>query len=229
LFLWTTVRETLLYLITPFLLLTGLFAEWVINLINSLFTSMGIDELPALTIPAPGLGDITPEATDEVLVLTTAPPDVKIITILLMIVGILLVALFLGKLFREATLIAREGSDSERSSAGEKLPRMSLGERILDRLGLLRNWKTAVSIRRLYQQMEKAAAQAGYPRAAAETPYEYQSTLAQAWPEQTAETSQLTTAYVNVRYGEFPETEAEIDALKAAWKRLKNNTPERRA
>lgn len=227
-FLWAIIRETMLYLITPFLLLTGLFAELVINLINGLFTSMGIDELPAITIPAPGINDVTPEATEEVLVLTTAPPDVKIITILLMVAGILLVALFLGKLFREATLIAREGSDSERPFANEKLPRMSLGERILDRLGLLKNWKTAVSIRRLYQQMEKTAAQAGYPRAATETPYEYQTTLAEAWPEQTAETSQLTIAYVNVRYGEFPETEAEIDALKAALKRLKSNTPEQR-
>lgn len=227
-FLWATIKGTILYLITPFLLLTGLFAEWVINLLNSLFTRMGINELPALTVPAPGITGVTPEATEEVLVLTTAPPNVKIITILLMVGGILLVALFLGKLFREATLIAREGSDSARGSDGEKLPRLSLGERILDRLGLLRNWKTAVSIRRLYQQMEKAAAQAGYPRAVAETPYEYQSTLAQAWPEQTAETTQLTTAYVNVRYGEFPETEAEIDALKAAWKRLKNNSPMQR-
>ena len=142
--------------------------------------------------------------------------------------GILLVALFLGKLFREATLIARESSEGERPFSGEKLPRMSLGERLLSRLGLLKNWKTAVSIRRLYQQMEKAAAQAGYPRAAAETPYEYQATLAQAWPEQTSETLKITTAYVNVRYGEFPETEAEIDALKEAWKRLKNNQPEQR-
>ena len=227
-FLWATMKETTLYLLTPFLLLTGYFVEWMVNLLNHLLTNVGIDELTLPVIPPADATEAAANATAEVLTLTTTSSNSKITTILLMAAGILFVALLLGKMFREATLIARENSEGERPSAGETLPHMSLTERLLSRLGLLKNWKTAVSIRRLYMQMEKAAAQAGYPRTAAETPYEYQTTLAQAWPEQTAETSQLTTAYVNVRYGEFPESDAEIDALKAAWKRLKNNQPEQR-
>ncbi len=223
--LWATVKETMLYLITPFLLLTGLFVELMVNLLNGLFTNMGMDDLQMPVIPPAEATEAAAEATAELLTVTTTSSNSKVTTILLMVAGILFVALLLGKMFREATLIARENSEGKRPLAGETLPHMSLTERLLSRLGLLKNWKTAVSIRRLYQQMEKAASQAGYPRAAAETPYEYQTTLAQAWPEQTAETSQITTAYVNVRYGEFPENNAEIDALKQAWKRLKNNTP----
>ena len=223
--LWAVVKETMLYLLTPFLLLTGLFVEWMVNLLSGLLAGMGIDELPMPVVPPTGVPGATADATEEVLKLTTSPSN-KIITILLFAAGILIVSLFLGRMFREATLIARENREGKRSFASEKLPHPTLVERILSRMGLLRNWKTAVSIRRLYQQMEKAAAQAGYPRAAAETPYEYQSTLAQAWPQQTAETAQITTAYVNVRYGEFPENEAELDALKQAWKRLKQSRPE---
>ena len=223
--LWATVKETMLYLLTPFLLLTGYFVELMVKLLSSLLLNVGIGDLTMPVMPPAEATEAAADATAEVLTLTTTSPNSKITTILLMVAGILFVALLLGRMFREATLIARENSEGKRPFAGEKLPHMSLTERLLNRLGLLKNWKTAVSIRRLYQQMEKTATQAGYPRAAAETPYEYQATLAQAWPEQTAETSQITTAYVNVRYGEFPESTAEIDELKQAWKRLKNSTP----
>ncbi len=224
-FLWETIKSTMLYLLTPLLLLTGYFVEWIVNLLNGILLKMGVDELPALAITSPEAAESTPSATEEVLTLTSTQSNEKIITLLLMAAGVLFVTLFLGRLFREATIVAGEGRDSERQIANQRLPRMNLAERMLNRLGLLKGWKTAVSIRRLYQQMEKTAAHAGYPRAAAETPYEYQATLAQAWPEHPDETAQLTAAYVNVRYGELPENEAELDALKQAWGRLKNSQP----
>ncbi|MBK7177431.1 MAG: DUF4129 domain-containing protein [Chloroflexi bacterium] len=63
------------------------------------------------------------------------------------------------------------------------------------------------------------------PRAAAETPYEYLATLAAAWPEHTTETSLITQAYVNIRYGELPETQEELSQIQAAWKRLEATRP----
>jgi hypothetical protein len=66
----------------------------------------------------------------------------------------------------------------------------------------------------------------GFPRLESETPYEYLTTLKDAWPENTAETHLITEAYNRVRYGEIPETEAELNQIKAAWKRLEQIRPD---
>jgi hypothetical protein len=96
----------------------------------------------------------------------------------------------------------------------------------LKRLGFLRRRLAAASIRRIYQDMCGLAGSSGYPRLETETPYEYLQTLRQAWPENTAETLLITEAYNRVRYGELPETQAELDEIEAAWKRLEGIRPE---
>jgi hypothetical protein len=106
----------------------------------------------------------------------------------------------------------------------EDLEPEGFGRRILRRLGLMRQFRAA-SVRRLYRQMCRAAATHGYPRTEAETPYEYLSTLAEAWPEGRPEARQITEAYVRVRYGEVPETRAEFNALRDAWHRLEKQKP----
>lgn len=84
-----------------------------------------------------------------------------------------------------------------------------------------RNWRTAVSIIKIYQQMIQISSEVGYPRDAAETPYEYLKTLIQLWPDHKKEVQLITRAYVKVRYGEFPETKEEFEAIKSAWEQVK--------
>ncbi len=84
-----------------------------------------------------------------------------------------------------------------------------------------RNWRTAVSIIKIYQQMIQIGSEVGYPRDAAETPYEYLTTLVKLWPDRKKEVQLITRAYVKVRYGEFPETKEEFEAIKSAWEQVK--------
>ena len=83
-----------------------------------------------------------------------------------------------------------------------------------------RNWRTAVSIIKIYQQMIRIGSEFGRPRDASETPYEYLKTLFELWLERQGEVQLITRAYVKVRYGEFPETREEFEAIKAAWERV---------
>lgn len=84
-----------------------------------------------------------------------------------------------------------------------------------------RNWHAAVSIIKIYQQMIQISSEVGYPRDTSETPYEYLNTLFELWPGHKKEVQLITRAYVKVRYGEFPETKEELEAIKLAWEQVK--------
>ncbi len=96
-----------------------------------------------------------------------------------MIALLVLIALALARTYQKATFAAR---DSERSRAmTEGDDETGLGRRVLERLGLLRQWRAAASVRRIYKQMCRTAGAAGYPRLGTETPYEYLPTLTRVW------------------------------------------------
>ncbi|MDX1687864.1 MAG: DUF4129 domain-containing protein [Candidatus Promineifilaceae bacterium] len=141
------------------------------------------------------------------------------LVVLVIVAVLLLLYAAFARYFRERVVVVGSGEMAGApTSDGEE--GMGLGERIRRRLGSWRRRRAAASIRRIYEQMGALAAAAGYPRAPAETPYEYLTTLAEVWPEGTAETQLITQAYVNVRYGELPETQEELDEIRAAWGRL---------
>jgi hypothetical protein len=94
---------------------------------------------------------------------------------------------------------------------------------ILRQFGLGRDLLTALTIRRIYAQMEKLAGVRGYPRALSETPYEYRRELGQAFPEQVGDVQLITEAYVAVRYGEVPEDHQELEVVRAAWTRVRSS------
>ena len=146
---------------------------------------------------------------------------------LLMLAAIAVVALALAGVYRRATFAARDSAASRAERADDDEP--GAGRRLLERLGLLRQWRAAASIRRIYRLMCRAAAAAGYPRLEAETPNEYLPTLGQVWPEHAVEARLITDAFIRVRYGELPETAEELEAIRAAWRRLEASEPHRRA
>ncbi len=78
----------------------------------------------------------------------------------------------------------------------------------------------AARIRWIYQQFEQLAARKGYPRQAAVTPLEFQSIVAQYFDGGADDIALLTSAYQSVRYGELPETAAEVTQVVQAWDRL---------
>jgi hypothetical protein len=215
---------TALFIASPLLNLLTRIMETIIATLSVALSGIW-NALQALT------PDLVPPLTPEDMELATEAADnagvsdgTKIIWILLMLAAILLVTLALSRLNRQATIAAinREELGRQAIEPGEK---PNLLQRALQKLGLLRGLSAALSIRRIYWQMCRAAAGAGYPRLATETPYEYLITLARVWPGQTADARLITQAYVRIRYGELPESEAEIKKIRAAWQRLEESQP----
>lgn len=144
-----------------------------------------------------------------------------------MLALIALVSLALAQAYRRATVASREGTLSQPAREDVEADKPGFGRRLLERLGLARQWRAAASVKRIYQQMCAVAAANGFPRLEVETPYEYLPTLSQVWPEHASESRLITEAFVLVRYGEVPETKEELDRIKQAWARLEATEPVR--
>jgi hypothetical protein len=166
---------------------------------------------------------VTPAVTEEA---TTTGAAGKFIVVFLMLLTVLVVSLALARAYRQATFAARESSRS-RTEQSDLTDDPGFARRLLERLGILRQWRTAASIRRIYKQMCQTAASNGFPRLEAETPYEYLPTLASVWPDHTGESRLITEAFVRVRYGEIPESETELNEIRQAWARLAAIEPHR--
>jgi hypothetical protein len=222
----TTLGLTLYYLGQPFLDLFAILLQLLATLLAHLFSlaGEGLQRLSLLAevIPTPAVP--TPAETVEA---TGSNTGSKVVVLGLMLAAVVLVSLALVRLYRQASFVARESARSHLHAPddGEEDGR---GRGILERLGLFRSWRAALSIRRIYQQMCRAAEGAGYPRPEFQTPYEYLPLLAQVWPENTAATRLITNAFVRVRYGEVPESREELQAIRAAWQQLEATEPNRR-
>ncbi len=92
------------------------------------------------------------------------------------------------------------------------------------RVGPGARFLTAVSIRRIYGNLVRMAAEAGYPRDRSQTPYEYLRTLRQVFPTNETEVTFITEAYVNAHYGEVPDSREEIQRIRDCWERVQAST-----
>lgn len=223
-FAGTVTALTIFELLRPFLDVLGGVLIWLGEILAAIFgrVSEGMrflsnDLLQQAPVP-------TPEAT--VGAITAPEGTAKIIAGAVMLAVIVLVAWGLSRLYQQAAFAARDSgrSDPLDGPEGEEL---GFVNRLLHRLGFFQQLRAAASIRRIYEAMCRAADAAGYPRLETETPYEYLGTLAQAWPDQTADSRLITEAFIRIRYGELPETQEELDAIRAAWKRLEAAEPNR--
>ena len=151
------------------------------------------------------------------------PGDVtRVVIVLIMLSLLLLVSYALTRRFQQPAL-APYSAGPIRAAGGSVLPGDGIGKRLLRRLGILRRWRTAASIRQLYRAMCDAATAAGHTRSPSETPYEYLAALGEVWPGNQPDTQLITEAYIRVRYGEVPETEEELHAIRSAWRRLEES------
>jgi hypothetical protein len=93
----------------------------------------------------------------------------------------------------------------------QRLTRFSLNSKLM----------AAARIRRIYAQLMALAAELDSPRRTWQTPLEFMVTLHGLFPEHSDELVAVTGAYVRVRYGELPESRAELTHVESAWKALK--------
>jgi hypothetical protein len=198
-----------------------LFIDRLANFFALLFANLGISpEAETLSDqnPAEAIGELLSEG-EPLFGLTLPPYFNQIVAGVIMLILAAAVTYFLSRYFRQPAMAAPSGFDAAGSS-GKDTSSAGLGERLLQRLGIARRWRMAASIRRIYEDMCFSAAEAGYPRSPAETPYEYLKILASLWPDNQSEAALITEAYIRVRYGEIPETEEELRAIKTAWQAL---------
>lgn len=222
-FLATPALVTISVLSTPLLTAFGWLLSWIVGIIGSAFQIdlQDIELITGQTLVTPAPEELT-ETTESINFIPR-----QILPLLIMLFVVLLVAWTLGRLFRSmrqtATLEAEGLSPRSGNGQGE---RPGAGRRLLDRLGLWRRWRTAASIRHIYQDMCRLAADHGYPRADSETPYEYLATLTQAWPNKIDDARTITEAFIRVRYGEIPESQGEVDEIRSAWQRIEGSSLE---
>ena len=223
--LGTVAFVTASYLAFPLLGRLSILLEWLARLIQLVVTPL-LALLRGVDIQSQSLPPTQPLLTfnDFVELTNQLHPSVKLGLLLIPLGAVLLISLFLGRLARLGTAQRHSQRTGGRLTDDDD-DEPGLAERLLSRLGMLRHWRTAVSIRRIYRQMCRAAAGAGYPRAETQTPYEYLPVLAQVWPGHEADAAQVTQAFVRVRYGEVPEDPAELNAIRAAWERLERTPP----
>ena len=88
-------------------------------------------------------------------------------------------------------------------------------------------WRTAsqilamLRIRRIYARLMKMSSDLGFPRHPSCTPREFLDVLFEHFPAHQSDLTLITDSYVRVRYGEFPESSQEVDAVEAAWSRVR--------
>lgn len=220
----TVTGVTLFELLYPFLEVLAVFVQFLGGILASVLgqVSAGLRAagifneplVPEVMPPTETLGFQMPEGSD------------KAITAFIMLGVIAVIGLGLARAYRQATFAARDSARS-RVVGDDEDDEPGLGRRMLERLGL-RQWRAAASVRRIYRQMCRAAESAGFPRLPTETPYEFLPTLARVWPDYPAESRLITEAFIRVRYGEIPETDEELEAIRAAWRRLEEAEPQRR-
>ncbi len=76
------------------------------------------------------------------------------------------------------------------------------------------------SIRRMYAQLLRFGTRNNVERAKSETPHEYQKRLIRRFPHLEDDFQRITDAYVEIRYGQFPEDPGAIQAVREAWQRI---------
>ncbi len=130
---------------------------------------------------------------------------------------------------RESLFTARAVARNLQAMLQDGLDRLAELAGQVGRLGLGSRFLAAVSIRRIYANLVRLAAQAGYPRSTAQTPYEYLSVLSEAFPDCEAEVTLITEAYVNAHYGQVPDTREGLERIRESWERVRIHAGRKRS
>jgi hypothetical protein len=76
-------------------------------------------------------------------------------------------------------------------------------------------------VRFFYLSAARRASQAGQPRRSGQTPYEYQDSLDERFPELEPDLEGLTGAFIEARYAPRPVDQEDVAAVKPLWQRVK--------
>jgi hypothetical protein len=111
----------------------------------------------------------------------------------------------------QAGLAQRRAERKETRSRAASLPRFLS----------LRRLSPRNLVRYFYLSTAQRAARAGQPRRAGQTPYEYQASLDDNFPDLEPDLTGLTDAFVQARYSSQPLSKDDADAVRPLWQRIK--------
>ncbi len=216
----------------PWLILS-VFLFPLLTMIRDALPAPGAAPTPTSLVPypdiSPSLRPVLPQPANQVILPQTT------VTLIFWSVVLLLVLVYFARA-RRANLRIRHQSYEDPESL---LDRDALLRQMRDSLrhqarsvldGLAgrlrgRRYLAAQLVRQLYAQLLDLAQEINQPRPVSLTPLEFLPILEQAMPGLSAELDLITRAYIRVRYGEIPETQAEIATLKQAWVRIESQSP----
>jgi hypothetical protein len=98
-----------------------------------------------------------------------------------------------------------------------RLQRITQGLADATRLRRSQRLLAAARIRRIYAELMDLSEDLGKPRNPAKTPLEFLPALNELFPTLELELAKITNAYLQVRYGELPETRQEVEDVEKAW------------
>ncbi len=220
--------------IIPFLMLFGGIIEALSQAMLSLVQTLGeiIARLQALANMSPSAAQPAPRPLIIDIALRAAGASkgaLVVILTLLIIAGVLWAT---GRIRPRRSGDEDEERESIWSAGGwmarlrgrleQQFKRIANATDILNRFGVSGLF-TALTIRRIYAQLQQLAARRGYPRPPALTPYEYTAVLRECFSGYQADLEHITESFVGIRYGELPETPQELADIRAAWERIRNS------
>lgn len=219
-----------------FLRLLNPLLEWLVNLLKSAVGGKGGEEvINNLTKNIPGADQLMGQ--EEAV--ATSPSWLELffryvlpIAIGLIVLLVLVLWLVKRRQSRKLTTIDEEHTRVESLEGKGLMDALRRGfGRIKDLAGLVgqfgvgKGFYAAVSIRNIYANLQKLAAERGYPRDPAWTPNDYLPVLKQAFPGQDAALQHITDVYNAYEYGHVSTDPAEMEKLKEAWEAIRSQPP----
>jgi hypothetical protein len=212
------IGTVLLTIISPLLVLLDTIASWLgehlANLLSNLPRGLGNTFNVTQNLPA---------ATNQSALVAILSTAFKFLVLAIIFGGALLL---LSRTLRRRDA-EKTGSLEEREQVAAQGILSGVGAALRNALSSMQDalpldWLTwrrlldAMSIRWQYARMAERAAILGFPRGDSETPFEYQDQLRQAFPGFDDKIALVTVAYVNVHYGELPDSPQGFSAVKDA-------------
>ena len=217
--------------------LLGVFVVWLTNLLEPFFLWLkgliGNSTREVSPLPAPiAIPTRIPEPTDspgllERILPILAKAALAIVALIIVAGLIYLLTLFLKQRRRqrrddlaELHTVQKGASSSDENVLSAAWNRLRDWANLVARYGLGTRLYTALSVRTMYANVVRLATARGFPRQHAWTPYDYLSTLQQAFPEGEEAALLLTDAYVSVHYGQTPESREALQSIRQAYDSL---------
>lgn len=219
-FLLTAITGLVLMVFTPLLyFLAGLLMR-LIEVIREVLARISALQMPRFV---QNIANEIAQLMDAIVPVVLAARGLTLLIILIVVITGVLLALRLRRQ-RDPLTLEEDTSPSHAESTGNLLRRLlarlsDSGRRM--RMRTPGQLIAAARIRQIYRQLMALSQKLGQPRPPSITPLEFIPHLAGLFPENRTELDEITGAYVRVRYGEYPETMAEVESVQAAWERVK--------